>query len=197
MHRSKWLATKTGFNTRLPSKIFEHSSFFKAIRWFVIQKWPLKHMKFIQSKKKLFPEAILFAPPSSVQYGVSVVANHLEDELASEAVENYALELAIYFNKKQRCDGHFDEQQCLDDAREELDFETDPFVRRLVDRVSLTKGITLHSCGSDKKILELCSKFSKFFHCSFSWDLVRPSQLLQSSNKPFWIVQFVIHFEKS
>lgn len=90
-------------------------------------------MPYFYAKYSWFPSL------KSAQFGVSAVAKHLQDEVAREAIENYSLELAIFFSKKDRCNGHFDEEQCIADAADELNYETEPFVSRLVDRVSLAK----------------------------------------------------------
>lgn len=65
------------------------------------------------------------------------IVRHLENQLAVEIVQNYALDLAMYFSKVTRCKHHFDEIQCKFDARDELESETEPFFDRLEDTVNL------------------------------------------------------------
>lgn len=65
------------------------------------------------------------------------IVRHLQNERAVEIVQNYALDLAMYFSKVTRCRNHFDEIQCKFDARDELEAETRPFFYRLEDVVNL------------------------------------------------------------
>lgn len=72
---------------------------------------------------------------SLIQSEVSKIANHLNEERVQEIVVNYGLDLAMYYDKLGRCKGHYDEDDCRADARDELDYETDLYWERLEELV--------------------------------------------------------------